>query len=109
GCKLGDRKYDLHVMLLEQLGAEVWEEDGFLCARGKNRRLKGAEIHLPIRSTGATENAILCGALAQGKTTIWNPHVRPEIIDLINMLNKMGASVQVFGQKCIIVEGKAKL
>jgi len=109
GCKLGDRKYDLHVMLLEQLGAEVWEEDGFLCAKARGGRLKGADIHLPIRSTGATENAILCGSLAQGKTIIWNPHVRPEIIDLINMLNKMGACVQVFGQKCIVVEGKAKL
>lgn len=109
GCKLGERKYDLHVMLLEQLGANVWEEDEFLCARAKDRRLKGADIHLPIRSTGATENAILCGTLAQGTTTIWNPHIRPEIIDLISMLNKMGADIKVFGQKCIIVEGKNKL
>lgn len=106
GCKLGERKYDLHVMLLERLGAEVWEEEGFLCAKTKGPRLVGTDIHLPIRSTGATENAILCGTLASGTTTIWNPHIRPEIMDLIDMLNKMGADITVYGQKCIVVEGK---
>ena len=77
-------------MLLEKLGAEVWEEDGFLCAKARNERLKGADIHLPLRSTGATENSIICGSLADGVTTVWNPHIRPEIIDLINLINKMG-------------------
>lgn len=111
GCKLGERKYDLHVMLLETLGAEVWEEEpGFLCAKIKNgNRFTAAEIHLPIRSTGATENSILCASLAQGTTTIWNPHIRPEIIDLINMLKKMGAKIEVYGQKCIVVQGVESL
>lgn len=106
GCKLGERKYDLHVMLLENLGAEVWEEGDFLCARVKNgKRFFGNDIFLPMRSTGATENAIICGSLAKGKTTVWNPHIRPEILDLIDMLSKMGAKITVFGQKCIEVEG----
>jgi UDP-N-acetylglucosamine 1-carboxyvinyltransferase len=104
GCKLGERKYDLHVMLLERLGAKVWEEDDILCAKSKGK-LIGSEIHLPMRSTGATENAILCASLAKGETTIWNPHIRPEIIDLITMLNKMGANIKVYGQKCIVVNG----
>ncbi|AYN68443.1 UDP-N-acetylglucosamine 1-carboxyvinyltransferase [Euzebyella marina] len=104
GCKLGERKYDLHVMLLEKLGAKVWEEGDYLCAEAKEG-LKAADIHLPIRSTGATENAILCSTLAKGVTTIWNPHIRPEIMDLIDMLNKMGAKITVFGQKCIVVDG----
>ena len=104
GCKLGDRKYDLHIMVLEKLGAQVWEEEGFICTKTTGR-LKGCEIFLPIRSTGATENAIFCASLATGTTTIWNPHVRPEIIDLIKMLNKMGAKIKVYGQKCIVVEG----
>lgn len=108
GCKLGDRKYDLHVMILEQMGAKVWEEEGYLCAK-VNGKLKGRDIHLPIRSTGATENAILCGTLAKGKTTVWNPHIRPEILDLIEMLRKMGAKIQVFGQKCIEIEGVEEL
>lgn len=104
GCKLGDRKYDLHVMLIEQMGAKVWEEEGYLCTKAKGK-LKGCDIHLPIRSTGATENSILCGTLAVGKTTVWNPHIRPEILDLINMLRSMGAKIQVYGQKCIEIEG----
>jgi UDP-N-acetylglucosamine 1-carboxyvinyltransferase len=108
GCKLGDRKYDIHVMILRELGAKVWEEEGYLFTSSKGR-LKGTDLYLPIRSTGATENAILCASLAEGKTTIWNPHIRPEIIDLIFMLNKMGAKIKVFGQKCIEVLGVDKL
>ncbi|WP_299119791.1 UDP-N-acetylglucosamine 1-carboxyvinyltransferase [uncultured Winogradskyella sp.] len=104
GCPLGDRKYDLHIMLLEKFGAKLWEEDGYLCTQSEGR-LTGCEIHLPIRSTGATENAILCATLANGISTIWNPHIRPEIIDLISMLNKMGAQIKVYGQKCIVIEG----
>ena len=109
GCKLGERKYDLHVMLLENLGARVWEEDDYLCAKVEGGRLKGNNIYLTMRSTGATENAIICGTLASGTTTIWNPHIRPEIMDLIAMLNKMGSNIKVFGQKCIVVEGVKKL
>ncbi len=108
GCKLGDRKFDLHVMILEQMGAKVWEDGSFLCAKSEGR-LKGAEIHLPIRSTGATENAILCATLAKGKTTVWNPHIRPEILDLIMMLRKMGAKIEIHGQKCILIEGVNRL
>ena len=109
GCKLGERKYDLHVMLLERLGAKVWEEDDYLCAKVDGKRLQGADIELPMRSTGATENAIICASLAKGKTIIWNPHIRPEIMDLIAMINKMGAKIKVYGQKCIEVEGVSKL
>lgn len=108
GCKLGERKFDLHVMLLENLGAKVWEEDNYLCAK-VDGKLKGNDIVLPMRSTGATENSIICASLAVGKTTIWNPHIRPEIMDLIDMLNKMGAKIKVFGQKCIEVEGVTQL
>lgn len=108
GCKLGERKYDLHVMLLEDLGAKVWEEDEYLCAK-VNGKLKGNDIVLPMRSTGATENSIICASLAEGKTTVWNPHIRPEIMDLIAMLNKMGARIKVYGQKCIVIEGVPEL
>ncbi|PKA96792.1 UDP-N-acetylglucosamine 1-carboxyvinyltransferase [Flavobacteriaceae bacterium MAR_2009_75] len=108
GCKLGERKYDLHVMLLENLGARVWEEGDYLCAEAK-MGLVAKDIHLPMRSTGATENSIICASLAKGTTTIWNPHIRPEIIDLIDMLTKMGAKIEVFGQKCIVVEGVSEL
>lgn len=108
GCNLGDRKYDLHEMVLRTLGAKVWTHDGMLCAEAPNG-LKGADIYLPIRSTGATENALLCGSLAKGKTVIWNPHVRPEILDLIKMLRAMGAEIEVFGQESIHITGAPEL
>jgi UDP-N-acetylglucosamine 1-carboxyvinyltransferase len=104
GCKLGERKYDLHVMLLEKLGARVWEDGNYLCAEA-NGGLIGGDIHLPMRSTGATENAILAGSLARGTTRVWNPHIRPEILDLISLLRKMGAKIKVYGQEHIEIQG----
>jgi len=104
GCNLGERKYDFHIMILEKLGAKVWEEQGFLCAKTYDI-LKGCDIILPFRSTGATENAVICATLAKGLTTVWNPHIRPEILDLIRMLRDMGAKINVHGQKCIEIEG----
>lgn len=107
GCRLGERKYDLHVMLLERLGARVWEDEqrGMLCAEAPDG-LAGADVDLPIRSTGATENALLCASLARGTTSIWNPHIRPEILDLIALLRKMGAVIDVHGPERIIVQGR---
>lgn len=109
GCKLGERKYDLHVMMLESLGAEVWEDGDYLCAKSKTGRLVGNDVFLSMRSTGATENSIIAGSLASGTTTVWNPHIRPEILDLIDMMNKMGAKITVYGQQCIRIEGVEKL
>ena len=108
GCKLGERKYDLHVMLLERLGATVYEEGDYLVAKASDG-LVGADIELLMRSTGATENAIICATLAKGKTVIWNPHIRPEILDLISFLNGCGASITCFGQERIEVIGVESL
>ena len=108
GCALGERKYDLHVMLLEKMGAKVFQEGNMLCAKAPDG-LKAADIFLPIRSTGATENTILCGTLARGTTRLWNPHIRPEILDMIRMLNDMGAEIRVFGQERIEITGKEAL
>lgn len=105
GCNLGDRVFDLHEMLLKKMGARVWQENNMLCAQAPSGGLQGAEIHLPIRSTGATENAIIAGTLANGTTRIWNPHIRPEILDLISFLKEMGARIDVFGQEHIAVTG----
>ena len=108
GCSLGDRKYDIHIGLMEAMGAKVWQEDNYLCAK-VNGRLKACEFTLPIRSTGATENAIIMASLADGISRIWNPHIRPEILDLIAFVNKMGAKISVNGQESIIIEGVNKL
>lgn len=105
GCKLGERKFDLHEMLLREMGAEVWQENGMLCAKAPKGGLVGTDIHLPIRSTGATENAIISATLAKGTTRVWNPHIRPEILDLIKFLNRMGALIKVYGQEHIEITG----
>ena len=108
GCRLGERKYDLHVQVLEALGARVWEENGLLCAEAP-QGLRGADVRLPLRSTGATENAILAAVLARGITRIWNPHVRPEILDLVALLAAMGADIDVRGQESSVVRGRQGL
>ncbi|EMI56924.1 UDP-N-acetylglucosamine 1-carboxyvinyltransferase [Rhodopirellula sallentina] len=108
GCNLGDRKYDLHEMLLKKFGATVKMQDGYLSA-SLSGRMQGCDIHLPIRSTGATENGIICGCLAEGVTNIWNPHIRPEILDLIGFLRTMGAEIEVYGQERIEITGKESL
>lgn len=108
GCKLGERKYDIHVHVLESLGAKVYEDGEYLVAESKER-LKGCDIHLRMRSTGATENAILAGCLASGTTRIYNPHIRPEIIDLIDFLNKSGADIKAYGQERIEINGVQSL
>lgn len=108
GCKLGERKYDIHVHVLESLGAHVYEDGNYLVAES-NSRLKGTDITLRMRSTGATENAILAACLAEGKTRIYNPHIRPEIIDLAEFLNKSGAKITIYGQERIEVDGVLSL
>ncbi|MEZ9405880.1 UDP-N-acetylglucosamine 1-carboxyvinyltransferase [Vibrio sp. 10N.286.48.F5] len=108
GCKLGERKYDIHVHVLESLGARITEDGEYLIAESKER-LTGCDIHLRMRSTGATENAILAGCLASGTTRIYNPHIRPEIIDLISFLNKSGANIKAYGQERIEICGVQSL
>ncbi|WP_197054313.1 UDP-N-acetylglucosamine 1-carboxyvinyltransferase [Sphingomonas sp. 37zxx] len=108
GCDLGDRKTDLHEMLLTKLGARVWYEGERLFAEAPGG-LTGAEIVLPLRSTGATENALIAASLARGKTVLWNPHIRPEILDLANFLRRMGAKIQVNGQESIEITGAEQL
>ena len=109
GCDLGDRKYDLHEYVLRSMGADVSDDGESLHAKRRFSRLQGTDLHLSIRSTGATENAILCAVLAKGVTRVWNPHVRPEILDLVRMLRKMGARIAVYGQERIEIEGVASL
>jgi len=104
GCKIGERKYDIHISVMKKLGAKVWEDGDYLCAESKGR-LRGTDLYLPLRSTGATENSIFMGCLAEGKTKIWNPHIRPEISDLIDTLIAMGVKIIVNGQESIEVVG----
>lgn len=108
GCDLGDRKTDLHEMVLTKLGAKVWYEGERLFAEAPNG-LTGCEIVLPLRSTGATENALIAASLARGTTRLWNPHIRPEILDLVRFLEAMGAKITVYGQESIEISGAEQL
>lgn len=111
GCQIGTtagRAFDLHVHVLESLGAKVHDNGHSLSAEASNG-LKGADIKLKVRSTGATENALIAASLAQGTSRIWNPHVRPEIMDLIGLLRSMGAQISTFGQEHFEVTGQPQL
>ncbi|HHE04580.1 MAG TPA: UDP-N-acetylglucosamine 1-carboxyvinyltransferase, partial [candidate division WOR-3 bacterium] len=104
GCNIGERKYDLHIYALERLGAKVNEtSDGYIEADCCG--LKGAEVEFPNRTIGGTENAILAACLAKGKTIIKNATIRPEVLDLVNFLNSMGAKIDVPGAGYIKIEG----
>lgn len=106
GCKLGDRKYDLHLMVWESLGCKVEEKSDHIKVSGY---LKGGEIRFPISTVGGTENALLCASVAKGKTQIHNAYITPEIENLIDLLQLMGAKISVQGISRIEVEGVSHL
>ncbi|WP_284138953.1 MULTISPECIES: UDP-N-acetylglucosamine 1-carboxyvinyltransferase [unclassified Virgibacillus] len=108
GCAIGSRPIDLHLKGFEAMGAEVHVGNGFVEAH-VNGRLKGAKIYLDMPSVGATENIMMAAALAKGKTIIENCAKEPEIVDLANYLNKMGAKVVGAGTETIRIEGVEKL
>lgn len=107
GCDIGLRPLDIHINAVEELGVTVAEASGeLICSAG---RVRGKEIYLDYPSVGATENAMLLAVLAEGKTEIHNPAKEPEIIDLMNFLNSMGARVFGAGTSTIFIEGVKRL
>ncbi len=107
GCDIGLRPIDLHLSGLKRLGVEIVEKDGFIHCEAK--RLIGAEILLDFPSVGATENIILAAVKAEGVTVIRNAAKEPEIVDLQNFLNEMGAKVRGAGGGTVVIEGVKKL
>ncbi len=107
GCEIGPRPIDLHLKVLKSLGVSINESHGFLECRAEN--LKGCTIQLDFPSVGATENAMLASVEAEGITRIKNAAKEPEIVDLQNFLNAMGARVSGAGTSEIYIEGKRKL
>jgi UDP-N-acetylglucosamine 1-carboxyvinyltransferase len=108
GCAIGTRPVDLLIMVLEKLGASVEIEAGYVHARAP-KGLRGAEIHFPKVTVGGTHTALMAAALAQGHTRIENAAREPEIIDLADCLNKMGAKVKGAGQSMVEIEGVGSL
>ena len=103
GCDIGLRPIDLHLSGLKRLGVDIVEENGYISCQVD--RLTGAEILLDFPSVGATENIILAAIKAEGWTVIRNAAKEPEIVDLQNFLNGMGAKVRGAGSSTVIVEG----
>ena len=108
GCSIGARPVDLHLKALEALGARIDLHEGYVYAQAP-RGLQGAEIDMPFVSVGATEHTLLACVLASGETVIRNAACEPEISDLADCLNEMGAKVRDAGTGTIHVTGVAAL
>ena len=108
GCAIGARPVDLHIKGLEQMGAQIEIEQGYINAKAP-RRLQGAEIVLPFPSVGATENLMMAACLAEGETILVNVAREPEIVDLADCLVAMGADVTGAGSDRIVIRGRDRL
>lgn len=111
GCAIGARPVDLHVRGLRDMGADVQIEHGIVHAyvNGSSGKLKGAKIYLDYPSVGATETLMMAATLAEGETTIENAAQEPEVTDLANFCNSMGARIRGAGTNTIVISGVPKL
>ena len=103
GCAIGERRVDFHIKGLETLGAKMKIENGYVHAKAS--KLTGGDVYLDIPSVGATENIMLAAVLAEGSTHIQNAAQEPEIVDLANFLNAIGAEVIGAGTSEITING----
>jgi UDP-N-acetylglucosamine 1-carboxyvinyltransferase len=108
GCAIGTRPIDQHLKGFEAMGAEINLGHGYIEAKS-NGRLKGAKIYLDVASVGATQNIMMAASLAEGTTTIENAAKEPEIVDLANYLNAMGAVIRGAGTGIIRIEGVSSM
>ena len=108
GCAIGARPVDLHLKALGAMGAKIDLDEGYVIAEAPDG-LKGAEIAFPFVSVGATEHAMLAAVLAEGETTLSNAAREPEIADLADCLNAMGAKISGAGHATIKIEGVDRL
>ncbi len=107
GCNIGNRPIDIHLAGLKALGVQIDENHGFICCDGKD--MKAGKFYLRFPSVGATENLMLASVFTKGETIIQNCAKEPEIVDLQNFLNKMGAKVSGAGSGEIKIHGVKKL
>lgn len=108
GCAIGARPVDLHLKALKSLGANLAVENGYVVAKSKNG-LTGAKIVFPFKSVGATEHTLMAATLARGETLLENAACEPEISDLANCLNSMGAKIEGAGTTKIAIQGVERL
>ena len=109
GCAIGSRPVDIHLNAFKQMGVDINIENGYVKAQCQNGKLQGADIEFRFPSVGATENILMGSVLADGITRIKNAAREPEIVDLANCLNTMGAKITGMGTSIIEVEGVKEL
>lgn len=109
GCKIGNRGYDLHIMVWKSLGAQVYEKENYIEVITENGFISGQTIDFPISTVGGTENALICAATIEGETTIKNAYISPEVQSLIDYLISMGVRINVVGNSFIQVHGAKHL
>ncbi len=109
GCNIGSRKIDMHIAGLRHLGVEIGFGHGYITATAPDGGLKGAAVTLEFPSVGATENLLTASVIAEGTTIIENAAREPEIVDLAEMLNAMGACIEGAGSPTIKVRGVPEL
>lgn len=105
GCAIGTRPVDMHIKALEEMGAEIILDEGYINAKAPKGGLQGAKIIFPKVSVGATENLMMAAVLAKGETVLANAAREPEIADLGECLIKMGAKIEGLGTDTIRIEG----
>ena len=108
GCAIGSRPVDLHIDMLRKMGAKIKIDKGYIVAK-VIKKLKPSKLKFETISVGATENLIMAATLCKGKTIIKNIAIEPEIIDLINFLNKSGAKIVFNSKRIITIEGVESL
>lgn len=109
GCAIGTRPVDLHIKALEQLGAQITVEGGYIDATVPGGRLKGAAVMFPQVTVGGTENLLMAAVLAEGETVISNAAREPEVCDLAHCLVAMGGKIEGIGSGTLRIEGVEQL
>jgi len=109
GCAIGNRPIDLHLKVLEALGAQIELAAGYVRAVAPDGGLPGGRYAFPVVSVGATENALMAAATATGKSTLHNAAREPEIVDLCNLLVAMGAEIEGIGSSDLTIHGVPRL
>ena len=107
GCLIGARPINYHLGSLKKLGMNYVLKDGYILAKS-NGKLKGSTIKFPKLSVGATENSIIAACLAKGTTILKNCAIEPEILDLVNFLNKAGCNVKWTSKRTVKIIGQIR-
>ncbi len=109
GCAIGSRPVNIHIDGLKAMGADIKVENGYIEATTHGQRLKGADFTMDIVTVTGTENLIAAASLADGTTTLRNAAMEPEVVDLANFLNTLGAKISGAGTSVITIEGVERL